>query len=103
MTNQSDLLPDHKHFYSTGRAPPFNPDDGMPGYTDEPYLDWLDFMLSVEIIPQTIGTSYCDDEHTVLRDYATPVCQPFAQLGARGSSILFSSGDEGRWRQIIFF
>ena len=28
-------------------------------------------------------------------DYATNVCSLFAQLGARGSSIMFSSGDDG--------
>lgn len=28
-------------------------------------------------------------------DYATTVCNLFAQLGARGSSIMFSSGDDG--------
>ena len=28
-------------------------------------------------------------------DYATNVCNLFAQLGARGSSIMFSSGDDG--------
>lgn len=28
-------------------------------------------------------------------DYATEVCNLFAQLGARGSSIMFSSGDDG--------
>ena len=28
-------------------------------------------------------------------DYATSVCNLFAQLGARGSSVLFPSGDSG--------
>jgi hypothetical protein len=28
-------------------------------------------------------------------DFATQVCNLFAQLGARGSSIMFSSGDDG--------
>jgi len=45
--------------------------------------------------PQVISTSYGDDEQTVPLDYATSVCNLFAQLGARGSSILFSSGDDG--------
>lgn len=40
-------------------------------------------------------TSYGDDEQTVPFDYATTVCNLFAQLGARGSSIFFSSGDDG--------
>ena len=46
-------------------------------------------------IPQTISTSYGDDEQTVPRDYATSVCNMFAQLGAMGVSILFASGDGG--------
>lgn len=28
-------------------------------------------------------------------DYATSVCNLFAQLGAQGVSVLFSSGDDG--------
>ena len=40
-------------------------------------------------------TSYGDDEQTVPEDYAVQVCNLFAQLGARGSSIMFSSGDDG--------
>jgi tripeptidyl-peptidase-1 len=62
---------------------------------NEPYLDWLDFILIQKTIPQTISTSYGDDEQTVPRDYATAVCNMFAQLGAMGVSILFGSGDGG--------
>ena len=47
------------------------------------------------MIPQTISTSYGDDEQTVPLDYAASVCELFGQLGARGSSVLFSSGDFG--------
>lgn len=32
---------------------------------------------------------------TVPKDYAMSVCNLFAQLGARGASIMFSSGDFG--------
>ena len=32
---------------------------------------------------------------TVPNDYATSVCNGFASLGARGVSIMFSSGDSG--------
>jgi tripeptidyl-peptidase-1 len=66
-----------------------------PSDSNEPYLDWLNFILSEESIPQTISTSYGDDEQTVPRDYATSVCNLFAQLGTRGISVLFSSGDFG--------
>ncbi|CDO69652.1 hypothetical protein BN946_scf184851.g40 [Trametes cinnabarina] len=82
-------------YYSTGGSPPFIPDDETPTNTNEPYLDWLNFILDQDSIPQTFTTSYGDDEQTVPLDYATQVCNMFAQLGARGSSIMFSSGDDG--------
>jgi tripeptidyl-peptidase I len=62
---------------------------------NEPYLDWLEFIMIQKTIPQTISTSYGDDEQTVPRDYATSVCNMFAQLGAMGISVLFASGDGG--------
>ncbi|KAH9005507.1 tripeptidyl peptidase A [Lactarius hatsudake] len=82
-------------FYSTGGSPPFNPDADTPTDTNEPYLDWLNFILAQPKIPQVISTSYGDDEQTVPVDFARRVCGEFAQLGARGVSLLFSSGDGG--------
>ncbi|GJE91255.1 subtilisin-like protein [Phanerochaete sordida] len=82
-------------YYSTGGSPPFTPDSNTPTNTNEPYLDWLNFILNQTTVPQTFTTSYGDDEQTVPLDYATEVCNLFAQLGARGSSIMFSSGDDG--------
>ncbi|KAH9023374.1 tripeptidyl peptidase A [Lactarius pseudohatsudake] len=82
-------------FYSTGGRPPFNPDADTPTDTNEPYLDWLNFILAQPKIPQVISTSYGDDEQTVPVDFARRVCGEFAQLGARGVSLLFSSGDGG--------
>ncbi|KAI8969372.1 subtilisin-like protein [Trametes punicea] len=88
-------FPTPNTYYSTGGSPPFIPDDQTPTNTNEPYLDWLNFILAQDSIPQTFTTSYGDDEQTVPFDYATTVCNLFAQLGARGSSIMFSSGDSG--------
>ncbi|EKM50516.1 uncharacterized protein PHACADRAFT_263851 [Phanerochaete carnosa HHB-10118-sp] len=82
-------------YYSTGGSPPFTPDSNTPSNTNEPYLDWLNFILAQSSVPQTFTTSYGDDEQTVPSDYATEVCNLFGQLGARGSSIMFSSGDDG--------
>jgi tripeptidyl-peptidase I len=42
-----------------------------------------------------ITSSYGDDEQTVPESYAKRVCADFAQLGARGVSLTFSSGDGG--------
>ncbi|KAF8261845.1 tripeptidyl peptidase A [Lactarius quietus] len=82
-------------FYSTGGSPPFKSDAITPTETNEPYSDWLDFILEQSDVPQVISTSYGDDEQTVPEDYAQRVCGGFAQLGARGVSLMFSSGDSG--------
>ena len=83
--------------YTTGGSPPFNPDTHSPTNTNEPYLTWTNYLLnqSDADIPTTISTSYGDDEQTVPLSYATAVCNAFAQLGARGHTLLFSSGDSG--------
>ncbi|KAI9054253.1 hypothetical protein LZ554_001421 [Drepanopeziza brunnea f. sp. 'monogermtubi'] len=82
--------------YTTGGEPPMIPDEAAgdpPG--NEPYLAWINYVLAQKSLPQVISTSYGDDEQTVPLDYAKRVCNGFAQLGARGISILFSSGDGG--------
>ncbi|KAJ8517886.1 hypothetical protein ONZ45_g4995 [Pleurotus djamor] len=82
-------------YFSTGGSPPFIPDGLTPTNTNEPYLDWLNFVLSQPKIANVFSTSYGDDEQTVPLDYQLTVCNLFAQLGARGASVLFSSGDFG--------
>ena len=81
--------------YSTGGSPPFTPDLFTPTNTNEPYLTWLDYVLTQKEVPFVISTSYGDDEQTVPKNYATRVCAELAQLGARGVTLLFSSGDQG--------
>lgn len=81
--------------YATGGSPPFVPDIATPTDTNEPYLVWLDYVLGKDDLPQTISTSYGDDEQSVPASYAQSVCEGFAQLGLRGVSLLFSSGDSG--------
>ncbi|KAF8076736.1 subtilisin-like protein [Lyophyllum atratum] len=82
-------------FYSTGGRPPFTPDVGTPTNTNEPYDDWLQFILDHPNPPLSISTSYGDHEQTVPESYAKRTCAGFAQLGARGVSLMFSSGDGG--------
>lgn len=81
--------------YNTGGSPPFKPDANTPTDTNEPYSIWLQYILAQRNPPQTISTSYADDEQTVPFSYATSVCRQFAQLGARGVSLFFPSGDGG--------
>ncbi|KAG2068080.1 subtilisin-like protein [Suillus decipiens] len=82
-------------FYTTGGKPPFIPDAATPNNTNEPYSQWLEYMHRHHDIPQTISTSYGDDEQSVPYTYATRVCAGMASLGARGVTLLFSSGDDG--------
>jgi len=51
--------------------------------------------LPDEQLPKVISTSYGDIEHTLSPAYARRVCNSFAQLGARGVSLIFGSGDSG--------
>jgi tripeptidyl-peptidase I len=81
--------------WNTGGSPPFIPDLNAPTNTNEPYLVWLNYVLAQKKLPQVISTSYGDDEQTVPYSYAKRACASFAQLGARGISVLFSSGDAG--------
>ncbi|KAG2361728.1 peptidase S8/S53 domain-containing protein [Suillus spraguei] len=82
-------------FYTTGGKPPFFLDAATPHNTNEPYLGWLEYMRRQQDIPQTISTSYGDDEQTVPYSYAFRVCAGMASLSARGVTLLFSSGDNG--------
>ena len=81
--------------FSTGGMPPYNPDLVTPTDTNEPYLTYVNYILGLKKLPQVISSSYGDDEQTVPRSYAKRVCNGFAQIGARGVSLLVSSGDSG--------
>lgn len=80
-------------FYSTGGSPPTN--GSVPD--NEPYLEFLNYLLGLSDgdLPNTISISYGDVEYTVPNDYATKCCDLFSKLGARGVSVLVSSGDSG--------
>ncbi|KAH9030898.1 subtilisin-like protein [Lactarius pseudohatsudake] len=61
----------------------------------DPFINWLDYVLGQLSVPQTVSTPYSTPEYKVPPDYATHVCTLFARLGARGASVLFSSGNDG--------
>jgi tripeptidyl-peptidase I len=81
-------------YYSTYGSPPWL---ATGPNTNEPYLEFLNYMLSLNnsALPNTVSISYGDEEWTVPLDYATHVCNLFSQLGARGVSVLVASGDSG--------
>ena len=65
--------------------------------TNEPYLEELHYLLSLsnDRLPSVLSTSYGETEQSVPRSYAENVCFLYAQLGARGVSVIFASGDSG--------
>lgn len=79
-------------YISTGGRPPENTDYEVD---NEPYLEFLTYLLKLDKIPQTISISYGDAEWTVPKTYANTVCNLFAQISARGTTVLASSGDSG--------
>ncbi|KAI0769591.1 family S53 protease [Trametes elegans] len=67
---------------------------GPPG--GESFLDTANFFLSENNPPSVVTTSYTHPvESGISPALAKNICNAFAQLGARGTSILFSSGDAG--------
>ncbi|WAR52618.1 hypothetical protein PtB15_2B42 [Puccinia triticina] len=90
-------LPTRNVFYSVGGRPPFIADLATPENNNEPFLEWLQYMLAqpIEKIPKVISSSYGDEEQSVPFSYARRVCYGFAALSARGVSLIFSSGDYG--------
>ncbi len=72
-----------------------NTDWPNPQNTNEPYLEYFTYLLKLEDsqLPQTLTTSYGENEQSVPRAYAEKVCQMIGQLGARGVSVIFASGE----------
>ncbi|KAK8069568.1 hypothetical protein PG994_006184 [Apiospora phragmitis] len=64
---------------------------------NEPYLELVTYLLSLpdEGLPRTLSVSYGENEQSVPQEYAKKVCSMFGQLGARGVSVIFASGDSG--------
>ncbi|CDO76407.1 hypothetical protein BN946_scf184937.g21 [Trametes cinnabarina] len=74
-------------FISVG---PDNQDGDLSGF-----LDIIEFLLSETNQPQVLSTSYGFDEGDIPTALAKNLCSAYMALGARGTSILFSSGDGG--------
>lgn len=87
-------------FYSTGGRGPLVPDLSQPDANDssnEPYLEQLHYLLDLpdDELPSVLSTSYGENEQSLPASYTNTTCNLIAQLGARGVSVIFSSGDEG--------
>ncbi|EKM58690.1 uncharacterized protein PHACADRAFT_253175 [Phanerochaete carnosa HHB-10118-sp] len=59
------------------------------------FLDIINLLLGKSNPPQVLTTSYGDNESETPRPLFAKLCNAYAQLGARGTSILFASGDGG--------
>ncbi|KAF8263760.1 peptidase S8/S53 domain-containing protein [Lactarius quietus] len=81
-------------FYSVGGDIVVTAGTKKPGRGDST-LEWLHHVLDQEDVPKTISTSYGEYEKDLPPEYATAICDMYAQLGARGVSALFPSGNEG--------
>lgn len=79
-------------YTSTGGRPPIV---GTGDNSNEPYLEWLQYVIGLDSPPQTFSVSYIDEETSVPADYADSVCSQFMKLGARGVSIFIAAGDHG--------
>ncbi|KAH9171611.1 hypothetical protein EDB89DRAFT_1906888 [Lactarius sanguifluus] len=52
--------------------PPFIPDAHTPTHSNEPYSEWLDYVLAEENVPLVISTSYGDDEQIGVLQFGRP-------------------------------
>ncbi|KAH9051639.1 subtilisin-like protein [Lactarius deliciosus] len=91
---QAIAYPTPHIFYSIGGTLKWKLVDNQPVVGDF-FLMWMAYLVVKETIPQTMSASYIVNEKDVPAEYARSVCDMFMQLGARGVSILFSSGDDG--------
>ncbi|KAI0690236.1 peptidase S8/S53 domain-containing protein [Cerioporus squamosus] len=58
-------------------------------------IDTVDFLLAQDEPPLVLTTSYLFTEADVGNELAQSICNAYAQLGARGTSVIFASGDCG--------
>ncbi|KAH9060187.1 subtilisin-like protein [Lactarius vividus] len=91
---QAMAYPTPHLFYSTGGVLTSLPGSNLPAPGD-PFAAWLDFVLSGQSVPPTISSSYGIQEKHTPPEYATALCNLFAQLGLRGASVIFPSGNNG--------
>ncbi|KAF8516715.1 family S53 protease-like protein [Hysterangium stoloniferum] len=64
--------------------------DGIDGF-----LDIITTLLNEASPPQVLSTSYGFNEPDIPSSIGNTLCNAYMQLGARGTSIIFSSGDGG--------
>jgi tripeptidyl-peptidase I len=91
---QAMAYPTPHIFYSIGGKVKWSLVDGEP-IADDSYLVWLTYLLNLDNIPPTITTSYGGNENSYPRSYAEFLCKMYMEIGLRGASMLYSSGNDG--------
>jgi tripeptidyl-peptidase-1 len=91
---QAIAYPTPHIFYTIGGGLVWETDSKEPAEGDI-YLELFNYMTNQPNVPQTIGISYSNLENEVPLEYATALCNKFAELGARGASVIFPSGNDG--------
>ncbi|KAI9451127.1 subtilisin-like protein [Lactarius psammicola] len=91
---QAMAYPTPHIFYNTVGGRHIQPGNNEPA-TGDGWLEWLKFMLKETNVPQTIVTPYSNYERDLPLEYTRALCKLFAQLGARGASVIFTSGNGG--------
>ncbi|KAJ7582371.1 family S53 protease-like protein [Mycena floridula] len=64
--------------------------DGAAGF-----LDAMNFLVGLDSIPPQVTTSYGFNEGDLSPSVQAKLCDTYAAIGARGTSVLFASGDGG--------
>ncbi|KAI0659022.1 subtilisin-like protein [Cubamyces menziesii] len=59
------------------------------------FLDEANAILALDKLPQVLTTSYALEESSLSFALADKLCQAYAQISARGTTLLFASGDGG--------
>ncbi|KAJ7490733.1 family S53 protease [Mycena latifolia] len=61
----------------------------------EGFLDIVNFLSDEDDVPQVMTTSYGENETDMSKALAFKLCEAYMAFGARGTSVLFASGDGG--------
>ncbi|KAJ7174055.1 family S53 protease [Mycena crocata] len=61
----------------------------------EGFLDVVNFLSDEDSVPQVMTTSYGENETDMSKALAFKLCEAYMGFGARGTSVLFASGDGG--------
>ncbi|KAI9451104.1 subtilisin-like protein [Lactarius psammicola] len=91
---QAMAYPTPHIFYNTGGGLRIQPGNREPAAGDA-WLEWLKYILKETNVPQTIVTPYSNNERDLPLEYSKALCKLFAQLGTRGASVIFTSGNGG--------